>query len=422
MIAPLHRALPLALVGLLAAGTLAAQPVVNLPAADRPLAGAPAALFAVGREEGRSWEMLSNVEAAAFDAQDNLYVLDRGNHRVLVFDRAGRFLREIGEEGDGPGELRVPVSMALAADGTLTVADLAQRRFNLFQRDGTFLRSVPFDDETGVPMGTIAAHPAGGVVGIFRAVPLPSPTVQGPRSGTFAVPASTLLRLPLAGSASPVRFHRFADASRGQQTVSGGPSGGTVRMQRFTAGPPVFGPQQLWGVLPDGGVALANGTGYNLRLLNAAGQPARTLRRPLRTRLVTEADRERARDRRREQMRSGTGAIVISAGDGGGGPRSLPPEMIEEQVRSMRFADTVAVLRSLLVAPSGTLWIGRAGPQGDDDGPIDLVTAAGRYRGTLPRGERMPLAVSAGGRAAYLERDELEVERVVVRQLPTAWR
>lgn len=421
MIAAPRRALPLALAGLLGAGTLAAQPVVNLPAADRPLAGTPTPVFAVGREEGRSWEMLSNVEAAVFDAQENLYVLDRGNQRVLVFDRAGRFVREIGKEGDGPGELRTPLSMALASDGTLTVADLAQRRFNLFRRDGTFVRSVPFDDATGMPMRGIAAHPAGGVVGIFRALPMLGENVRAPQPGNFAVPASTLLRLPLAAGARPVRFHQFADASQGRQTVDGNPSSGTMRMQRITTGPAVFGPRQLWGVLPDGGVVLANGTGYNLRLLNAAGQPVRTLRRPLRTRLVTEADRDRARASLRERMRTGSGGVVVTVG-GGGAPRGLPPEMIEDQVRGMRFADTVAVLRSLYVAPSGTLWIGRAGAQGDDDGLIDLVTAAGAYRGTLPRGQRMPLAVSASGRAVWVERDELDVERVVVRQLPAAWR
>jgi hypothetical protein len=48
------------------------------------------------------------------------------------------------------------------------------------------------------------------------------------------------------------------------------------------------------------------------------------------------------------------------------------------------------------------------------------VTADGRYLGTV-RGLRLPAAISATGRAAFLERDGDDVERVVVRQLPAGW-
>jgi hypothetical protein len=34
----------------------------------------------------------------------------------------------------------------------------------------------------------------------------------------------------------------------------------------------------------------------------------------------------------------------------------------------------------------------------------------------------MPDAISATGRAAYVEKDDMDVEKVVVRALPPAWR
>jgi predicted nucleotidyltransferase len=48
--------------------------------------------------------------------------------------------------------------------------------------------------------------------------------------------------------------------------------------------------------------------------------------------------------------------------------------------------------------------------------PIDLVDPANRYLGTLARQE-MPRAFGPGGRLAYLEKDDLDVQHVVVKQL-----
>jgi hypothetical protein len=74
----------------------------------------------------------------------------------------------------------------------------------------------------------------------------------------------------------------------------------------------------------------------------------------------------------------------------------------------------------MLVEPNRA-WLQRRQNDGSDRGPIDLLTASGHYIGTLPP-QRMPVAVSASGRAVYFITDELGVEHVEVRQLPAAWR
>ena len=52
-------------------------------------------------------------------------------------------------------------------------------------------------------------------------------------------------------------------------------------------------------------------------------------------------------------------------------------------------------------------------------GPIDVVTAEGRYVGTFPAGAtKMPDAFGPGGLAAFIELDDLDVASVVVRRLP----
>ena len=412
--------LALALLGSMAApGASTAQQVARIPFAEKALSGAPTPVFTVGREEGQSWEMLSNAEHAAFDAQDNLYVLDRGNQRVLVFDRTGRFVRQIGKKGDGPGELQMPTGLALLPDGNLAVLDAAHRNLSLFARDGRYLRSVSFAEGAGFPMLRIAAHPSGGIVAVFR----PSPLGAGGqlRSGSFTLPAPVLSRMALSDGARPARLFEIGSAGTATTNVTG-QSGSSQQVSVRMPGPPVFGPPQLWGVLPNGQVVVANTPGYTLRVLDANGQMVRAIQRAQHVRLATEADRERAREVQRERMRTGQGMIVIGSGRGGAPVRSAPSAAdIEARLADMQFADTIPALRGLTVAPSGKLWIERTAPQWGDPGPIDIVTPAGEYVGTV-RGQKLPAAVSASGRAAYFERDENDVERVVVKQLPANWR
>src|SRR5262245_19759035 len=93
------------------------QQRVALPAQDRILTEKATPQFAIGAEDGENWELLSSVRQVAFDANENLYILDGGNFRVLVFSPTGKFIRQIGKQGSGPGELMLPISMAVTSDG-----------------------------------------------------------------------------------------------------------------------------------------------------------------------------------------------------------------------------------------------------------------------------------------------------------------
>src|SRR5262245_39394215 len=119
------------------AATLSAQQTVQLPARDRILTDKVPVVFTVGREEGEDWEILSGVRAVAFDAHDNLYLLDANNFRVLVFDAKGKFVRKISGHGEGPGELMTPTGMTVMTDGTIVISDGGRRAYSLFKNDGT---------------------------------------------------------------------------------------------------------------------------------------------------------------------------------------------------------------------------------------------------------------------------------------------
>ena len=395
----------------------AAQQVVRLPAQDRAVGGRITTVFAVGKMEGRSWEMLSNAEQAVFDRADNLYVLDRGNQRVLVFDRAGRFVRQLGHKGGGPGEFEVPVGLAVLANG-VAVMDLAHQNLTLFGADGRFQRTVAWRPAWGFPDRALAADPRGGVVTLLRPGLVPGPGGAPPATQTQA-----LARVSLAGNGSATPFFTLPDPSPPQRRVDN--SGGATRVNMRISGPPEFAPVTRWGVLPGGAVALTHTQLYMIKVLDANGRVVRLIQRPVRVRRPTERDRERARERMREAMQSGRGMIMITRGGapGGRGPAGPPPmtrERIEERVRELQFADTVRTIQGMIVTPSGKLWVERTPAVIGDPGPIDILTPDGRYLGTL-NGTKLPVAISATGRAVYLERDDDDVERVVVRQLPTGW-
>lgn len=71
-----------------------------------------------------------------------IYIADSGNHRVLVFDFKGKFVRAIGNEGQGPGEFQKPTGIHILKDSSIAVADYSNRRIQLFNQSGEYLRTI----------------------------------------------------------------------------------------------------------------------------------------------------------------------------------------------------------------------------------------------------------------------------------------
>jgi peptidylamidoglycolate lyase len=77
----------------------------------------------------------------AVGAEGSIYVADGyGNSRVVEFSAEGRYIREWGRKGSGPGEFTLPHSIAMDALGRLYVADRGNARVQIFDSTGRFLR------------------------------------------------------------------------------------------------------------------------------------------------------------------------------------------------------------------------------------------------------------------------------------------
>ena len=59
-----------------------------------------------------------------------------GNARVMKFAKDGKFIKQWGKHGSGPGEFEVPHALAFDSRGRLFVGDRANNRIQIFDQDG----------------------------------------------------------------------------------------------------------------------------------------------------------------------------------------------------------------------------------------------------------------------------------------------
>jgi len=90
----------------------------------------------VGDPAGHS--LFYGPRGIAIGADGAIYVTDTGNKRVQVFDADGAFLREFGGGGTWSGQMDEPVGIAIDETGVVYVADTWNRRVQALNSDGFF--------------------------------------------------------------------------------------------------------------------------------------------------------------------------------------------------------------------------------------------------------------------------------------------
>ena len=92
-------------------------------------------------EKGSGDGMFQHPLGVAVTDKDEIVVADCGNHRVQVFDSNGTFLRSFGHKGGNAGEFNRPFAIATDKDRNIFVADRFNNRVQIFSREGRHLGS-----------------------------------------------------------------------------------------------------------------------------------------------------------------------------------------------------------------------------------------------------------------------------------------
>src|SRR5262245_35052459 len=107
----------------------------------------------------------------AWDSDDNIYVSDGyTNSRIAKFDKNGNWVKSWGSRGSGgahadenPGQFNTPHSIAIDRQNNVYVADRGNRRIQVFDTNGTFQRMIRLTasyDKTRHPvLGNVPASP-----------------------------------------------------------------------------------------------------------------------------------------------------------------------------------------------------------------------------------------------------------------------
>jgi sugar lactone lactonase YvrE len=104
--------------------------------AQSPPPNVPAEKYILGRPTDVSW-----------DPQGNIFVSDGYiNHRVVKYDKNGRFLKQVGSErpGSEPSQFNTPHGIAVDLQGNVYVADRANHRMQVF--DNNLERKAIYDN------------------------------------------------------------------------------------------------------------------------------------------------------------------------------------------------------------------------------------------------------------------------------------
>ncbi len=313
-------------------------------------------------------------------------VANRGDGRLLWFDPRGGFTRSAGGEGEGPGEFRSLISLALRGD-TLFAHDYLAARVSRFDRSGAFLTSTALAPEGG--RFTFDLWPtATGLVGNTLGTGL-EPTTGEP---TFQRRISQYVRWNDDGSWGDT----IATRPGRESYVAGRPmEGGGVVM---TSVAPIVShrSEQAWTVA---GLAVAATDAWVIDVYAEDGRLRASFRSPERERPVTDAEWDRrvqARMERTEEEEARRWLLDMAAD---------------------RRETILPAFGRFLSDPEGYLWL--APESVPDDGPVRWLVLgladASLREAVLPRGFS-PRWIDREAIAGIV-RDDVDRESVVAYRL-----
>jgi hypothetical protein len=358
-----------------------AQPLVGA-------AGAPAVeeVLRIGTTSGGSGTQFGLIASIAVAADGAISVLDRQESRVLRFARDGEFLGAVGRAGAGPGELSPQaVNVFVTPADTLLVADPGNLRINIYSPAGDAIGSIPVPSPTGTIPIRFAMMPDGRIVQHMRTMPTPEhPELRD----------DLLVALGRDGQVLDT-LHRM-------------PAGRSIRFRNGVAQFAAYEPEPVWALGRDGQVLSGTSGRYRIEERSKDGELRRVIEREHTSEAITDADRRAFLRMIRQQMVE----------------QNVDPATIGEIVDGMSFADRYPAFAHFVAGPESTLWVqhvrsARQEGEAFDAQQIgsdrwDIFDADGRFLAETRMPPRFTPLISVDDRFYGIWSDSLDVQHVMV--------
>ena len=294
----------------------------------------------------------------ADEATGRIYVTDRPNDRVVVFDASGGYAGALGRSGDGPGEFRNPVAGAVDPSGSLVVWDSGRRVLSRWSSGGDLL------DEQRPDL-----H-----YGRLR----------------FAVGTDWLVTVSATGTdrmatRRQLVFHQEGDTTTLYEATA------EMAMMEIRGGSfpaeELFAPTPVWTNRGDS-IFFLGGPDYRIDM-SVGGSLKRSIRRPVD---AIEVTREMA-------VRN------IESGPGAYGDLMRRNDLeAEDIVTAIGYEDRISPVLRVTAAPGGRVWVTRT-LDGFTAHVVDVFDASGGYEGTFDA-PGVPIAFVSDSTFVALRSDE----------------
>jgi len=93
-----------------------------------------------------------NPRGIAMHSNGNIFVCDFDAHNIKILSPTGKFIKLVGQQGQGPGDFNFPYFIDIVGNRIL-VYEVMNRRFSILDENGRFIKSVPHSPELGRPEG-----------------------------------------------------------------------------------------------------------------------------------------------------------------------------------------------------------------------------------------------------------------------------
>lgn len=272
---------------------------------------------------------------AVDEATGRVFVADRPNDRVVVFEPSGRYAGTLGRSGDGPGEFRNPVAVSMDPSGSLVVWDTGRRTLSRWSSGGDLLGEERPDQHYG-------------------------------RLG-FAVGADWVVTVTATGAGMATRrqlaVHKEGDTRTLHETTA------DMAMMEMRGGSfpaeELFAPTPVWTNRGDS-ISFLDGPYYRIDI-SVGGALGLSLRRPVDPIEVT-------REMAVRNIESGPGAY--------GDLMRRNGLEAEDIVAAIGYEDRISPVLSVTAAPEGRLWVTRT-LDGISPHVVDIFDASGGYEGSF---------------------------------------